>query len=80
MYEDEVASINSEIRYITLELMKLASRRRTSFAEVANEFISNAYILENVIMARSVRNTRIRVRSARPAAVKKDKWNGNGKI
>ena len=80
MYEDEIASVNSEIRYITLELMKLASRRRTSFAEVANEFISNAYILENVIMARSVRRNQIRMRSAKPATVKKDKWNGSGKV
>jgi hypothetical protein len=49
MYDEEIASINSEMRFITLELMKLAQQRRKSFKHVAKEFISNVYTLDKLI-------------------------------
>ncbi|MCX6777688.1 MAG: hypothetical protein NT157_02275 [Candidatus Micrarchaeota archaeon] len=53
MYEDEMATINSEMRYISLELMKIASKDGRSFEEVAEEFVSNVYRLETIIKSRS---------------------------
>lgn len=55
--EDEIASINSEMRFITLELMKLAQQKRKSFREVAREFISNTYALDRMIKKNGVRRT-----------------------
>lgn len=49
MYDEEVASINSEMRFITLELMKLAYKRKKSFNHVAKEFISNVYALDKMV-------------------------------
>lgn len=57
MYDEEVASINSEMRFITLELMKLAHKKKKSFREVANEFISNVYVLDKLIKESGVRKT-----------------------
>ena len=42
---EDLASINSEIRFITLELMKLAAQRGVSFDEVLDEFLQNATVL-----------------------------------
>jgi|GEM_PF-2334111 len=58
MYDDEIASINSEMRFITLELMKLAEKRKKSFKEVVNEFISNAFVLDKAIRESSMRGVR----------------------
>ncbi len=49
MYEDELVSANSEVRYISLELMKIASREKRSFEEVAKEFVDNVYYLHTLI-------------------------------
>jgi hypothetical protein len=57
MYDEEVASINSEMRFITLELMKLAQKRRKSFKHVAREFISNVYTLDKLVKESGVRRT-----------------------
>ncbi|MCX6776559.1 MAG: hypothetical protein NTY73_01135 [Candidatus Micrarchaeota archaeon] len=56
MYDEDVASINSEMRFITLELMKLAHKKKKSFREVANDFISNVYMLDKLIKESGVRN------------------------
>lgn len=40
---EELASINSEIRFLTVELMKIAAKRNLSFEAVLEEFVSNAY-------------------------------------
>ncbi|MFA5105487.1 MAG: hypothetical protein WC506_00860 [Candidatus Micrarchaeia archaeon] len=50
--DDERAAANSEIRYITVELMKLAARKKKPFAQMAHEFVSNTYTLENLIRKR----------------------------
>jgi len=56
MYDEEIASINSEMRFITLELMKLAQKKKKSFREVAKEFIENVYCLEGMIKGSGVRS------------------------
>ncbi|MGB9703663.1 MAG: hypothetical protein ACP5HJ_01025 [Candidatus Micrarchaeia archaeon] len=41
--------INSEIRYLTIELMKLAIQNKKSFKEISQEFIKNAFYLKELI-------------------------------
>jgi hypothetical protein len=55
MYDEEVASINSEMRFITLELMKLAQKKKKSFRQVAQEFISDVHALDKMIKESDVR-------------------------
>jgi len=57
MYDEEVASINSEMRFITLELMKLAHKKKKNFREVANEFILNVYTLDKLIKESGVKRS-----------------------
>ncbi|MEM4348763.1 MAG: hypothetical protein QXN37_04320 [Candidatus Anstonellaceae archaeon] len=47
--EDKHMAANAEMRYITLELMKIAQRSGKSFDEVASEFIRNAEKLRRLI-------------------------------
>jgi hypothetical protein len=49
MYEDEIVSVNSEVRYISLELMKIASKEKRNFREVAREFVDNVYYMHGLI-------------------------------
>ena len=46
---DDLEAVSSEIRYITIELMKIASREKKSFGKIASEFISNTYALNSMI-------------------------------
>jgi len=46
---EEIGSINSELRYITVELMKIAAERKMPFEKVAQEFVSNAISLHDMI-------------------------------
>ncbi len=50
MYE-ELAGVNAELRYITVELMKIASERNMTFDEISAEYIQNVYSLDNAIRA-----------------------------
>lgn len=43
---DEVAAINSEMRYLCLELMKIATQRNVAFGQVVREFIDNTNALK----------------------------------
>lgn len=43
------ASINSEMRFIALELMKIAYRKRVPFKKVAAQFVKNVYSLEKLV-------------------------------
>lgn len=43
---EDVAAVNSEIRMITLELMKLAASQGKPFDQVAREFRENAFTLK----------------------------------
>ncbi len=47
-FEDD-DSINSEIRYITIELMKIAAQRGITFEEAAREFLKNAIFFKRLI-------------------------------
>ncbi|MFH0818152.1 MAG: hypothetical protein V1909_05995 [Candidatus Micrarchaeota archaeon] len=49
MYEDEAVSVNSEVRYISLELMKIAAKEKRDFKEVAGEFVDNVYYMHQLI-------------------------------
>ncbi|MCW1309760.1 MAG: hypothetical protein QXP04_03620 [Candidatus Nanoarchaeia archaeon] len=46
---EEDDSINSEIRYITIELMKIAAQRGITFEEAAREFLKNAIFFKRLI-------------------------------
>lgn len=43
---EEVAAVNSEMRYLALELMKLASQRGLTFEQSMREFIANTDYLQ----------------------------------
>ncbi len=43
---DEVAAVNSEMRFLCLELMKIATQRNVPFQQVAKEFIGNTNLLK----------------------------------
>ena len=62
MNEDK-AAINSEMRFITLELMKIAARRRQPFKQIASEFIANAYSLEKDIRERTPKRSDARLKT-----------------
>jgi hypothetical protein len=47
--DEDFTNAKSELRLIALELMKLAARRRVPFRQVADEFVSNVYLLERVV-------------------------------
>lgn len=49
MTDEESASANSELRYITLELMKIANKKKKRFKEVARDFIRNVYSLRRLV-------------------------------
>jgi len=53
MYEDEAAGVNSEMRYIALELMKISERKKKPFNKVAREYISNVYRLRRLIKSKA---------------------------
>ena len=40
-FEEEIAAINSEMRFLCLELMKISSQRSIPFQQVMHEFIDN---------------------------------------
>ncbi len=49
--EDNGASVNTEVRFLTLELMKLAAKKGVSFEEVLEEYIENTCTLKQVLSA-----------------------------
>ncbi|MFH1306684.1 MAG: hypothetical protein ABIH83_03470 [Candidatus Micrarchaeota archaeon] len=49
--EEERASANSELRYIALELTKLAHQKKKTFKEIAGEYVQNVYLLETILRA-----------------------------
>ncbi|MCX6771659.1 MAG: hypothetical protein NTX79_06400 [Candidatus Micrarchaeota archaeon] len=48
--DDESYSANSEMRYISLELMKLAQKSGKSFREIAREYMENTALLQEMII------------------------------
>jgi hypothetical protein len=47
--EENKSAANSEIRFITLELMKIAQRSGRSFSQVALEYLNNTVKMQMMI-------------------------------
>ena len=47
--EDKASAANSEIRFITLELMKLAQQSGRSFEELARDYLRNGEELQAML-------------------------------
>jgi len=47
--DDEPYAANSELRYMTLELMKLAEKRNVPFEQMAREYVKNTFCLRKAI-------------------------------
>lgn len=47
--EEILQSTNSELRFITLELMKLAEKRGATFKEIAKEYVENVLMMQKLI-------------------------------
>jgi len=60
--EDELVQVNSEMRYLTLELMKVATKRKARFKDVLNEFIQNTYALKHAIRNSTFRKAKRRAK------------------
>ena len=58
MDEDEQAQVNSEMRYLALELMKLAVQRKQPFKLVMGEFIDNVFSLERSVRKRTLKRAK----------------------
>ncbi|MFP3950396.1 MAG: hypothetical protein ACLFUZ_04900 [Candidatus Micrarchaeia archaeon] len=52
--EEESFTANSELRYITLELMRLAEKRNIPFEQMAEEYIQNTFRLKKLIEERDL--------------------------
>ena len=50
MEEERGAESYSELRYIVIELMKLAAAKGTTFDEELSEFVKNAYKLRMAVV------------------------------
>ncbi len=61
---EEIASINSELRFLTIELMKIASSRNVPFQQVVGEFVSNAFLLKAGLKRASSAASRSKAASA----------------
>ena len=55
---EDFSGVNSELRYLTLELMKIAVKKGISFKEVCNEFIENVEHLHTTIERASFKFSR----------------------
>ena len=64
MNDEDAASANAEMRYIALELMKIAADRGQGFEELADEFISNVNRLDSLIRSRSKRKLKQNLKSS----------------
>lgn len=51
--EEDKANVNSELRYIALELTKMAHQQKRPFSKVADEYVGNVYRLESVLKSSS---------------------------
>ena len=49
--DEERANANSELRYIALELTKLAEKRKKPFKALAAEYMVNVFELESMLRA-----------------------------
>ena len=47
--EDDPSSVNVELRYLTLELMKLATKEGRTFEQISQEYVKNVFLLQTLI-------------------------------
>ena len=47
---EEVSAMNAELRFLTVELMKIANEKNLSFDQVLSDYFANAYKLKKRIM------------------------------
>lgn len=47
--EDGPYAANSELRYITLELMRLAEKKNLPFSQMAEDYVKNTFHLKKLI-------------------------------
>ncbi|MBI5225433.1 hypothetical protein HY989_06200 [Candidatus Micrarchaeota archaeon] len=47
---EEVSQMNAELRFLTVELMKIANEKNLSFDQVLTDYFANAYKLKKRIM------------------------------
>lgn len=47
--KEEISNANMELRVITLELMKIAARKKRSFRQIAEEYILNVILLKEML-------------------------------
>ena len=52
--EEEKANANSELRYIALELTKIAAQQKKPFGAVASEFVQNVYSLQTILKSNTL--------------------------
>ncbi|MEM3372804.1 MAG: hypothetical protein QXF76_01145 [Candidatus Anstonellales archaeon] len=52
-FDDYTSSANMEIRLITLELMKLAFKKKKSFKQITKEYLKNAEYLKEALTNRN---------------------------
>ena len=57
----DIAAINSELRYITLELMKISAEQKKPFEQVLAEFTGNTFKLKRALI-RSPRDSQRRAK------------------
>ncbi|MFA5929363.1 MAG: hypothetical protein WC861_00610 [Candidatus Micrarchaeia archaeon] len=55
--DEDSLSANSEMRYISLELMKLAQKSGKTFEQVAREYMKNTELLQEMIIGEDEANT-----------------------
>ena len=47
---DDIAVINSELRYLTIELMKIAAQSGISFDDAVDDYIANTHKLKKLFL------------------------------
>lgn len=58
--EDSQSAANSELRFIALELMRLAQKSGKSFEQVAREFVQNTCLLQELVSGEGEKPSRRR--------------------
>jgi len=47
--DEDIVTANSELRYITVELMKIAAEEGKTFEQIADEYVRNVFVLKERI-------------------------------
>ena len=70
--EDFENDVNSEMRYLTIELMKSADRNKTTFKKMVDEYIKNTFYLQKKIYLMQV-SQKEKNKNARKKTKKKER-------